>query len=88
MHRLRALGAFYGSQPVRGVLCLLGVRPKFRKKGVGTELLQRSEAYLKDKGALILCAGGKAALIPFTWAFTAAAIRRGFCAPTPKPIRS
>jgi ribosomal protein S18 acetylase RimI-like enzyme len=41
-----------------GVVCLVGVRPAFRRKGVGTELLKRAEQYLREQGAENLQAGG------------------------------
>jgi ribosomal protein S18 acetylase RimI-like enzyme len=40
-----------------GVVCALGVRPKYRRRGVGAELLRRSEAYLSGRGAATLYAG-------------------------------
>lgn len=41
-----------------GVTMLLGVRQAHRKQGIGTELLKRSEQYLRDKGADVLQVGG------------------------------
>jgi ribosomal protein S18 acetylase RimI-like enzyme len=49
----------------QGVLCVLAVRPGQQKKGVGSELLQRSEAYLRDHGALTWFAGQKKPVAPF-----------------------
>jgi ribosomal protein S18 acetylase RimI-like enzyme len=40
-----------------GILCLLGVHPHYRLQGIGRELLQRSEAYLRQGGAKELLAG-------------------------------
>jgi ribosomal protein S18 acetylase RimI-like enzyme len=40
-----------------GVVCALGVRPKYRRRGVGTELLRRSEAYLAGREAATIYAG-------------------------------
>jgi ribosomal protein S18 acetylase RimI-like enzyme len=40
-----------------GVVCALGVRPSHRRRGVGTELLRRSEAYLAGRGAGTVYAG-------------------------------
>jgi ribosomal protein S18 acetylase RimI-like enzyme len=40
-----------------GVVCALGVRPNYRRRGVGTELLRRSEAYLAGRGAATIYAG-------------------------------
>jgi ribosomal protein S18 acetylase RimI-like enzyme len=47
----------FNTQPV-GVVCLLGVRPRFQRQGIGTELLRRSEEYLRSQGAETLQAGG------------------------------
>lgn len=47
----------FNTQPV-GVVCVLGVKPKFRKQGIGTELLKRGEQFLREQGAEILQAGG------------------------------
>jgi ribosomal protein S18 acetylase RimI-like enzyme len=43
--------------PACGVTCILGVRPSHRRRGIGSELLHRSEAYLRDRGAQALYAG-------------------------------
>ena len=34
-----------------GVVSIVAVRPAFQRKGIGTELLTRAEAYLKERGA-------------------------------------
>lgn len=47
----------FNAQPV-GVICLLGVRPPLRRQGIGSELLKRSEQYLRERGAQTLSAGG------------------------------
>jgi len=41
-----------------GVTCALAVRPSYRRKGIGSELLKRSEEYLRGQGAEIISAGG------------------------------
>jgi ribosomal protein S18 acetylase RimI-like enzyme len=48
-----------------GVICLLGVAPAYRRQGVGTELLRRSEEYLRRGGAADLHAGPMPPLNPF-----------------------
>jgi ribosomal protein S18 acetylase RimI-like enzyme len=48
-----------------GVTCLVGVRPSHRRRGIGSELLRRSEAYLRDRGARQLFAGPFSPLNPF-----------------------
>ena len=47
----------FNAQPV-GVVCLIGVVPKHQRQGIGSELLKRSEQYLRDQGAEVLTAGG------------------------------
>jgi GNAT superfamily N-acetyltransferase len=41
-----------------GVTHLVMVRPHYQRRGIGRELLQRSEAYLQRRGAGVLYAGG------------------------------
>lgn len=48
-----------------GVVCLIAVRPSHGRRGIGSELLLRCEAYLRDRGATTLCAGPTAPLDPF-----------------------
>jgi GNAT superfamily N-acetyltransferase len=48
-----------------GVTCLLLVRQDYRCQGIGAELLARSEAYLRSRGAQVLYAGGIAPLNGF-----------------------
>jgi ribosomal protein S18 acetylase RimI-like enzyme len=40
-----------------GVVCALGVRPAYHRRGIGTELLRRCEAYLAGRGAATIYAG-------------------------------
>ena len=47
----------FNTQPI-GVICLVGVRPALRRQGIGSELLKRSEQYLRERGAQKLQAGG------------------------------
>ncbi len=51
----------------RGVISLIVVHPKYQRLGIGRELLHRCEAYLKEKGALAIQAGGLRPLNPFYW---------------------
>jgi ribosomal protein S18 acetylase RimI-like enzyme len=44
--------------PPASVVCLLGVRPNFRRHGIGTELLRRCEEYLPERGGPRILAGG------------------------------
>jgi ribosomal protein S18 acetylase RimI-like enzyme len=48
-----------------GVICLIGVRPAYRRRGIGSELLRRAESYLSAAGATSLYAGPMAPLTPF-----------------------
>lgn len=48
-----------------GVTCSILVRQSHRKKGIGKELLARSEAYLRGKGATTLRVGSMNPLNPF-----------------------
>lgn len=49
----------------RGVVCVLGVLPSHRRRGIGSELLRRAEAYLREQGARELFAGPMRPLNPF-----------------------
>jgi ribosomal protein S18 acetylase RimI-like enzyme len=51
--------------PQTGVTCLLAVHPNFRRQGIGSELLRRSEEYLRARGAQRLYAGSLAPWNPF-----------------------
>jgi ribosomal protein S18 acetylase RimI-like enzyme len=48
-----------------GVICLIGVRPAYRRQGVGTELMDRCTAYLRSKGARTIYAGSMRPYAPF-----------------------
>ncbi len=48
-----------------GVTCLFGVRPTYRRQGLGTELLNQAEEYLREQGAKTLHVGGLPPLNPF-----------------------
>lgn len=48
-----------------GVVCLVAVRPSHRRRGIGSELLRRCEAYLTGRGANTLYAGPASPLNPF-----------------------
>lgn len=48
-----------------GVVCLLGVLPAYRRRGVATELLARSETYLRSRGATTVYAGALAPANPY-----------------------
>jgi ribosomal protein S18 acetylase RimI-like enzyme len=48
-----------------GVTCIIGVRPQYRRKGIGSELLERCHAYLKGKGARTIYCGAMKPLNPY-----------------------
>ena len=48
-----------------GVVCLIGVQPAQRRRGIGRQLLERCEAYLRGRGARTLFAGQHPPLSPF-----------------------
>jgi ribosomal protein S18 acetylase RimI-like enzyme len=48
-----------------GVTCLVCVRTSHRRRGIGSELLRHSEAYLRERGAQQLFAGAMSPLDPF-----------------------
>lgn len=49
----------------QGVICSLLVRPEFRRRGIGTELLRRGERFLVERGAEAIYAGSLHPLNPF-----------------------
>jgi len=61
-----------------GVLCLLGVLPAQRRRGIGTELLRRCEDYLRGRGARVLLAGPMAPNNPFTFGIYGGSQSPGF----------
>jgi ribosomal protein S18 acetylase RimI-like enzyme len=48
-----------------GVICAFAVRPEHRRQGVANELLQRCEAYLRQRGATTIQAGATRPNKPF-----------------------
>ncbi len=48
-----------------GVVCLIMVRPEAQRAGVGSELLARAEAYLRQAGSQVIYAGAVHPLDPF-----------------------
>jgi ribosomal protein S18 acetylase RimI-like enzyme len=61
-----------------GVVCLLGVLPDYRGKGIGTELLKRSEDYLRRCGAGVILAGPMPPQNPFTFGLYGGSQSPGF----------
>lgn len=48
-----------------GVTCVIAVRPEYQRRGIGSELLNRCENYLRAQGARSIYAGQMRPLIPF-----------------------
>jgi len=63
-----------------GVTCMIAVSPPYRGRGIGSELLRRSEAYLRDHGAQRLYAGPLAPLNPFYFGLYGGSELPGFLA--------
>jgi ribosomal protein S18 acetylase RimI-like enzyme len=63
-----------------GVTCLLAVRLSHRRRGIGGELLRRSEDYLRGRGAQWLFAGPLAPLNPFYFGLYGGSELPGFLA--------
>lgn len=51
--------------PQVGVICVVMVQPDFRRRGIGRELIQRAEAYLRERGAVSIAAGESRSSDPF-----------------------
>jgi ribosomal protein S18 acetylase RimI-like enzyme len=62
----------------RGITCTLGVLPPYRRKGIGSELLRRTEDYLRRRGAKELLAGPLAPWNPFSFGLYGGASSPGF----------
>ena len=66
-----ALGGFGPNEertaldPAGGVICCAIVRPEFRKRGIGRELVRRAEAYLRERGAQVIVFGAQRPYNPF-----------------------
>jgi ribosomal protein S18 acetylase RimI-like enzyme len=83
--RVGFVHAGFGANPTEtgisfsaGVTCVLGVRPSHRGRGVGTELLRRSEQYLLARGANALYAGATHPLNPFYFGLYGGSEQPGF----------
>jgi ribosomal protein S18 acetylase RimI-like enzyme len=66
-----------------GVVCLIGVRPSFRRRGIGSELLKRCEDYLRQRGAQTLFAGPHTPLDPFCFGLYGGSQTSGFLTSDP-----
>ena len=63
-----------------GVLCALGVAPRYRRRGIGSELLRRAEDYLRGRGAKCLLAGPMTPNDPFLFGLYGGCDSSGFLA--------
>jgi ribosomal protein S18 acetylase RimI-like enzyme len=63
-----------------GVICAVGVRPSHRRRGIGSELLRRSESYLTASGAQTLYAGARSPLTPYYFGLYGGSDLPGFLA--------
>lgn len=63
-----------------GVTCIIGVRPTYQHRGVGSELLGRCEEYLRRKGARTIYAGPLKPLSPFYFGLYGGSDLPGFLA--------
>jgi ribosomal protein S18 acetylase RimI-like enzyme len=66
-----------------GVTCLIGVRPAYQRRGIGSQLLKRSEEYLGGRGARTLFAGPMRPLNPFYFGLYGGSDLAGFLASDP-----
>lgn len=62
----------------RGVICVVMVRPDFRRKGVGRALIQQAESYLLERGASEIQAGQSKRRDPFYFGLYGGARSSGF----------
>jgi ribosomal protein S18 acetylase RimI-like enzyme len=66
-----------------GIVCLIGVRPAYQGRGIGSELLGRAESYLTRTGAKTLYAGLLDPLTPFYFGLYGGSEMPGFLASDP-----
>jgi ribosomal protein S18 acetylase RimI-like enzyme len=67
-----------GLSHASGVTCAIGVRPAYRRRGIGSELFRRCEAYLRERGARTLWAGPMPPLNPFYFGLYGGSDQPGF----------
>jgi ribosomal protein S18 acetylase RimI-like enzyme len=61
-----------------GVISLIAVRPSHQRRGIGRELLQRGEEYLRGRGARAIFAGAAGGHNPFYFGLYGGAVCSGF----------
>src|SRR5207253_1462556 len=62
----------------RGVICVVLVRPAFRRQGIGSELLRRAESYLVERGTRSVQAGPAPPRNPFYFGVYGGSNQPGF----------
>jgi ribosomal protein S18 acetylase RimI-like enzyme len=62
----------------KGILCVVGVIPSHRRRGIGSELLRHAEDYLRRRGAAEFYAGPLAPLNPFYFGLYGGSDSSGF----------
>jgi ribosomal protein S18 acetylase RimI-like enzyme len=67
----------------QGVICLLAVRPAYRRRGIARELVRRAEHYLLRRGATTLWAGPRWPYCPFGFGLYGGTNCPGFLASDP-----
>lgn len=77
--------AGFGSTPAgdnlqkqTGVICAIAVHPEYRNRGIGRNLIERAESYLRDNGAVSIFAGPSEPLDPFFFGLYGGAQPSGF----------
>ncbi|MCI0682806.1 MAG: GNAT family N-acetyltransferase [Gemmataceae bacterium] len=73
-----------GQGPKQGVICMLGILPSHRGRGIGRELLRRTEQHLLERGAEIFLAGGYDRSNPFYFGVYGGANCPGFLQSNPE----
>jgi ribosomal protein S18 acetylase RimI-like enzyme len=63
-----------------GIICVLAVRPAFRRKRIGSQILKHCEEYLRGHGAKRIIAGAMRPLNPFYFGIYGGADSPGFLA--------
>jgi ribosomal protein S18 acetylase RimI-like enzyme len=69
--------------PTRGVICVVLVRPEFRRRGIGRELVRRAEEFLREGGATSLSAGESRNCDPFYFGLYGGSRPSGFLQSNP-----
>jgi ribosomal protein S18 acetylase RimI-like enzyme len=70
--------------PLSGAICLLGVRPKYRRRRIGSDLLHQGEAYLHERHAAAIYAGPHRPWDPFYLGLYGGSSLPGFLASQPE----